>query len=530
MITKVIDNFKGSMTQYRDGDLNSGFSNVIETFCNDPFAQPGNLTWGEEAVQIDAAGAVITDMILAGKERIESGILYVYAIGHTGRLYKIQVNDPTSYDPDYDNPVLLTTLTSGTPTFTRGGFIDFFGATERIYIGHDKGVTRVDFNGANETVVGVVGSWTQTVPRPLQQFSGKLYAGNGTNIAEIDSTATVTSYTKLSPSFPVNTQARDMDVSTDGTYLQVVVSQLALFDITSASQDTTQTSSTGSYIIKWNGVDVGATSFDSFPSFSLSANTIFGNRQYTFGYDMRGGAVFNPVEKIVTEAFQEAPLPPAIVSNGNLITWMGVIYFEDHLELSYCIFGPLDFEVGTGYWSPFGMVATGTETDIVRVPCQIQVSNLGQGSSSNGYTNNVFGTAKVYFSTLETSSAPTTKYKFYRWSPRPIGLENALVDGIYQTQTQLFSKKVKVSEVRVYGEPWVANNSYTIDLIGSNGSPISGASKTFTAGSNLTVGDDFARYTPAMAPSYAIGVRITNLGTANHVITKIELDYYEAGK
>jgi hypothetical protein len=98
---------------------------------------------------------------------------------------------------------------------------------------------------------------------------------------------------------------------------------------------------------------------------------------------------------------------------------------------------------------------------------------------------------------------------------------------------------VAIKEVRVYGEPWVANNSFTIDLIGSNSgrsgaqgntTPISGASKTFTAGTNLTIGDDFAWYTPQSAPTYAIGLAITNLGTANHVINKVEIDYVMAGK
>ncbi len=145
--TLVIDNFTGGMTQYTDGDINSGRSNVFVSSGANPFARPGNLTWNPDSTQIDPAGSVITDLIMDGKERVENGILYVYAIGHTGRLYKIQVNDPSSYNADYDNPVLLATLTAETPTFTRGGSIDFFGSTERIYIGHDKGVTRIDFDG-----------------------------------------------------------------------------------------------------------------------------------------------------------------------------------------------------------------------------------------------------------------------------------------------------------------------------------------------------------------------------------------------
>ncbi len=223
--TLVVDNFRGSVTYFPFGDINSGRGDVRVNSGANPFLRPGALTWMEASTQIDPTGSVITDLVMDAQERVESNILYVYAIGHTGRLYKIQVNDPTTYNPDYDNPVLLATLTAGTPTFTRGGFIDFFGSTERIYIGHDKGVTQIDFNGANESAIS--GTWTQNVPRPLRQFVGNLYAGNGNNIAEINSSGLVTTSTKLSPAFPTNTQARDMDYSIDGNYLEIVVAQLA---------------------------------------------------------------------------------------------------------------------------------------------------------------------------------------------------------------------------------------------------------------------------------------------------------------
>ncbi len=530
--TLVIDNFLGSMTTFRNGDINSGRSNIIESFGQDPFSKPGNLTWMEDAVQIDPNASVITDLILAGKERVESGILYVYAIGHTGRLYKIQVNDPTTFNPDYDNPVLLATLISGTPTFTRGAFIDFFGATERIYISHDKGLTRIDFDGTNETAVS--GTWTQNVPKPLKQFVGKLYIGNGPNIAEMDSTGTITDSTKLSPGFPDNTQVRDMDVTIDGTYLQIVVSQTPLSDITIGTQDTSISSNTASYIFKWNGTDAGYTAFDTFPLVNLSSNILFGNYQYTFGYDLRGIAIYAPVERIVPSganaSYAEMPMPNAIISDGNSVLFAAPLYFGDHLELSVGQFGGYDWEIGTGFWAPFGLLALSPETDIVRIPYFQSVANFGLGVSSNGYTNNIFSTAKIYFSTLETSAAPTTAYRFYKWSVAPAGLGTAIPDGVYQTQNQLFSKKIQIKEVRVYGEPWVADNEFTIDLIGSAGTPIPGASFTFTAGSNLTVGDDFAWYTPQCEPTYAVGLRITNTGTVNHTISKVEIDYAQGGK
>jgi len=526
------------MTIYLNGNIKSGLSNVIETFGNNPFILPGQLTWNNSPVQIDPNSTVITDLIMAQKERVESGILYIYAIGHTGRVYKIQVNDPVSYNPDYDNPVLLTTLTVNSPTFTRGGSIDFFGATEKIYIGHDKGVTSLNFDGTGEAFVGVMGSWTQTVPRPLKQFVGKLYIGNGSNLAEVDSTATVTTYAKLSPGFPDNTQVRDIDISPDGTYLESVVSRLALGDLTARTPDINTTANSESYIFKWNGTDTGYTAFSTFPSFSLGANIMFQDYQYTFGYDQYGSAIFNPTKKIITEPEVQSPLPNAVASNGNILSWIAPVYFSGNLFLLNNIFGPLDRLVGEGYWTNFLQAATGTETDVIRCPCQLPISNFGLTATSVGYANGVFGTAKIYFSTLETSAAPTTKYKFYKQSASPspeIPNTGTPQQGVYQTQTQLFSKKVSIKMVRIYGQPWVAGNSFQIDIIGSDGNPIANATKVFTANANggdgfIKIGTDYVWWGLNSAPTYAVALRVTNLGTTNHVISKVEIDYDQAGQ
>ena len=216
MATLLIDNFQGRLTRYKDGDINSGYAKYSTTFGNDPFTSPGNLTWFETPTRIDSDEDIITDLIVAARPRLESGITYVYAVGHTGRLYKIQVNDPTTYNPDYDNPVLLATLTEESPTFKFGGSIEFFGDTERIFVGHDRGVTRIDFNGSNETFVGTQSNYVSDVPRPSAQFVGNLYFGDGDNIAEISSALTVT-HDKLSPAFPKGTIVRDIDVSPPGS-------------------------------------------------------------------------------------------------------------------------------------------------------------------------------------------------------------------------------------------------------------------------------------------------------------------------
>lgn len=538
MATLVIDNFLGKITRFDNGNINSGLTKYTVTHNCDYFSKPGRLTFQETPTQIDAAGSVITDLIVAGKERVESGVAYVYAIGHTGRLYKIQVNDPTTYNANYDNPVLLATLSTGSPTFTMGGFIDFFGSTERIFIGHDKGVTRIDFAGTNETVVGVAGSWTQTVPRPLKQFLGKLYAGNGSNIAEIDSTLTVTDYTKLDPAFPDNTQVRDMDISTDGTYLQFVVTRLALGDITSTTPDSASISNSDSWLFKWNGTDTGYTSYETYSAYSLTANFVFGPYQYVFGYDVTGSAMFAPNTKVISPVLTNAPMPNAIGVGTDMVGWATTETYNPTsdkiatagvLRASQFIYGNPDSEYPVGWWRQMSMSATSPETDIIRVPFGLLVSNLNIGSSSNGYLAGIFGFGKYYFSTLETSSAPTTKYRFYKWYPVPTTLGTSSA-GVYETQTQLFEKKISIKEVRIYTEPLVAGNSFTISLIGADGNAITNASKTFTVGTELTAGKDYVWWGLNTAPTYGLAVRIKNAGTTNWTCHKIEIDYEPAGK
>lgn len=527
--TTIIDQFKGNLVRDNINKMNSGNAKYSTTFGNDPFSNPGNLTWNEQAIQIDPTGTVITDLIMCGKERVESGISYTYCVGHTGRVYKIQMNDPASYNPNYDNPVLLTTLTINTPTFTRGGSVDFYGTTERMYIGHDKGVTQLNFDGSGEAFIGVLGTWIQNVPRPIRQFIGSMFIGNGPNLAQIDSTLTVITYTKLSPGFPDNTQVRDIDVSVDGTYLDTVVSRLALPDITSSAVDTTLQTNSESYIFRWNGTDAGYTAFTSFPSFSLNANQTFGNWQYTFGYDIAGAAVFNPITKVLSPILSQAPLPNAIGSNGNIVGWCVPEFVQGFLRFSQFIYGSLDSEITTAWYRQYQQSAQGFETDVMRVPFQLIVSNLVIGSVTNGYAGGVSGSGKLYFSTLETSAAPTTKYKFYKFFPVPTGIGTPC-PGVYETQSELFSKKIKPSEVRIYTAPLITGNSFTIDLIGSDGNPIPNSSKTFTAGTTNPAGNDFLWYTPAGEPTFILAMRITNTGTTNMTFYKVEIDYTQYGK
>lgn len=527
--TLVIDNFQGRLTRYINGDVNSGYAKYSTTFGNDPFTSPGNLTWFEQASRINSDGNVITDLIMAARPRLESGITYVYAIGHTGRLYKIQVNDPATYAPNHDNAALLTTLAIESPTFRYGSSIQFFGSTEQIYIGHDRGVTKINFDGTSEAFVGVQGSYTSNVPRPSVNFNAKLFFGNGTNLVEIDSTATVTSYTKLSPAFPVGTQVRDIDVSPDGNYVQIVVSRVAQSDMTASTQDTSSLSSADSYFIYWNGTDTGYTAYNPFNAYSLNANTSFGPFSYTMGYDLGGAAIYTGGQKKISLPNSLSPNFAAMFSTGNLVGFASPEQADSFLKGTLMTYGAYDQEIPEGLYRFLRFSATGSQTDVIQMPVCAIVSNLFYGSSSAGYSQNLVGSAKLYFSTLETSSAPTTAYKLYKFTTAPTGLGTA-VAGVYETQSQMFSKKIQAKEIRIYGEPFVTNNAFTVALIGSDGSVIANSSQTFTVGTNVTSGDDYAWYNPSIKPTYAIGLRITNSGSVNNVINKVEIDFSLGGK
>lgn len=533
--TLTISNFQGRLTRYLDGDINSGYAKYDTTYGHDPFTSPGNLTWFETPTRIDSGGSVITDLIVASRPRLESGITYVYAIGHTGRLYKIQVNDPTTYNPNYDNPVLLTTLTVNTPTFKYGSSLTFFGSTERIYIGHDIGVTRIDFSGANETFVGVAGSYTANVPRPAVQFAQYLYFGNGVNLVQVLAGGTVGSYGVLSPALPIGTVVRDLDVSPEGNYIQITTSRIPAPDMTVTTQDTSSLSSADSSLALWDGILDGTnsgaiSSRASFNSYSINSNLSFGSYSYTMGYDLGNTAIYTGGQKIISLPNSLSPNFSAMFSTGNLIGFAAPETASSVLKGSLITYGQYDKEIPEGLYRFFRVSAGGTQTDIIQMPvCQI-VSNLFYGSSSAGYSGNQVGSAKIYFSTLETSSAPTTAYKLYKFTTVPTGLGSA-IGGVYETQQQLFSKKVLIQEVRFYCEPLVTNNAFQADLIGSDRGVLSGSSKTFTTGTSpVSVGQDYLWYKPTSAPTYSLGLRITNTGSANMVFNKVEIDYCPAGK
>lgn len=526
--TLTIDNFSARLTRYVNGDINSGYAKQTTTFGINAFQQPQNLMFMEQQVSI--GGAVVTDLIVAQKARLENGITYVYAIGHLRRLYKIQVNDIASHNANYDTPVLITTLTNS-QTFLYGGSIEFYGATERIWIGCDQGVTRINFDGTSETVIGTTDSthWIANVPRQVQAFNGNLYYTNNSNIAEITSAETVSTYTKISPGFPTNSQSRDIDVTYDGVYLVITVTRAPLLDITTVVADTSAITSTNSIIVYWNGSDTGASSASTIPSFEMSTYVTFGKSEYSFGYDIAGSVLFNPLDKVLSLSQIQAPLPNAASSNGDLVGWCTPEFNNGFLKASLFLYGSLDSEVPVGFYRSAQFSASLTNGDILKVPSTLLVQNFTFGGATSGY-NAIIGFGKMYISTLEYDGV-NTAYKLYRLFNVPVGVSPSML-GVYETQTQLFSKKQRISEIRVYCEPLVSTNSLTVEIIGIDGTVISGTSKTFTINSatDFSIGSDSFKYSPDHKATAAIGLRITNAGTTTPIIHKCEIDIVPAGR
>ena len=193
-----------------------------------------------------------------------------------------------------------------------------------------------------------------------------------------------------------------------------------------------------------------------------------------------------------------------------------------------------DSEVPAGLFRLLRHEST-VKTDVKTVNAAINVSNLLYFPSYSSYTNEIAGTGKIYFTTHEASADANADSRsiLWRFITVPTGV-GSIVAGTYETQTQLFSKKVAIKEVRLYTEPLIGGNDFIVDLIGSGGSVIAGGSQRFGVGtSSMAVGTDMVQFNPVMAPTYAIGARITNssvTGVANWTATKLEIDYAPSGK
>lgn len=532
-ITKVIDNFTGRLTRVINGDMNSGLAKFATSWGYDPFSKPGNLKW--LYMPTDIKGTVITDAVLTAKLVSNDSVSrFVYAIGNSSRLYKIDpTNSATSDTPIYDTPSVISAIGSVSGTFDYGADMEYYNGS--LQISSDAKVTRVNLSGS---VIGV-NSVTGALYHPQVQFLGKLYVGNGNNLVEIDTTNNVSNGAKLSPALPTGMYITDLDVTPDGVYMIISASYLYPTNISSpnGNSDRGAPYAVESQQFLWNGTDTGVTSSRILPSFPATALNTFLDKRYYFMNDAFGTALFEGNNKLLTLPQNAAPMPDASSPNGTFLTWIAPEVTGDTINSStgqgsntynsLYYFGQLDGENPAGLWR-FVRISPSTNNQVWRDPLNMMVNNY---SFSREF---VAGWGKHYISAFEYNSGGSSNtYHFYRFVLPPAA-DTAPLLGVFETQNQLFSKRIGVSQIRVYCEPTVAGNAFSLSLIGGAGTPIEDGTFTYAYGDQLDVNNspsiERINFNPGTQTLYSLGVRITNSGTSNMVIKKVEIDYNEEGK
>ena len=526
--TLTITNLGGPLTRRNTGDIKSGLAKYATSWGYDPYSKPGNLTWLEQPVSILSWSGSQGPMAVM-KQRTESDVNYVYGVAKNANLYRITVNSSTN--PNLDSPSVISAMAGGFAN-DRGAGMVFYGATEKIFVGDNVNIQRVNFDGSSPSVLGSVISG---VPRPMTTFLGKVYFGNGVNIGEIDSSELIITQAKLSPALPAGLYVRDLDVSSDGNYLQIITSRTNAAYPQGDSNDRTSSGAADSFKFYWNGIDSGITSFENYSGIVLSTNVVKADENFTFTHDPSGAALFSGTKKILSLPRALAPHPTAAFLNGNILAFGTAEYEISSTRFRTGIFnyGQYDNETPKGLFRLLRQNAQ-VEDDVVAVSACIGVSNRIYAPSIYGYANNISGTGKLYYSTQEEDlNVSSFDQRLWRFETVSNGIGSILA-GVYETQTQLFSKKTKIPEVRIYTEPLVGGNDFIVDLIGSGGSVMAGGSQRFqVATGSIVAGTDMVHFNPAMAPTYALGVRITNssiTGVANWTANKIEVDYVEGGR
>lgn len=527
MPTITLTNFSGRLTRNRMGTLDSGLADFTGTFGIDSFTDPSSLRFLDKPYAIGAgsSGDSVTDIIVAGKARLEGSSTFVYCVGNTGRVYKIQVNNGNT-TPDYDNVVLLKQITINSPTFLYGSSLDIISdgsgtGNEKIYIGHDRGVTSLTLNGVTETFIGAISStqWQDGYPRLSAVANGNIYYTNAYNIATFNiSSQTITSYQQLSPAFPQDYVAVDMDVSADGQYMQILLTRGNRPSVTSSPNQGFNTAQ-DSFLATWNLVDIGYNQFYSFSDFAITQHQQVGNTDYFTGYDSFGGALFNGTQKIETIPNVRMPSPSATFQNGNMLYWVGQDYDSVTGFTSASIYAYGQFDQNT----PVGLYRLtrdncGSSGSITATPWAMPVTNQFAGSSFAFRSR-----GKIYFSATDGINNYLMAQNL--GTPYATGSTNAG----YVTQLGSFSKKQVVKEIRVYYDPSVVAYNPQLYLLAPNNSIINNANSTYA----VTTTDTVAKITPQASPQYTFQLKIAvpsgSLATFP-AIRKIELDYEEYGR
>lgn len=544
--TIEITNFSGRLTRVLNGELNSGMAKFANSFGYDFFSKPGNLTWLERSADITGP---IQGIPLAAKTRfIGETNPSAYVITSTGKLYHMWVNDfPGGTNALASSVVGVGSVLAGNATYTYGASMDFYGvpstvaassvvSVEQIFIGSDNQVNTIKFDSGitgfnNDAVVGQVSNYTPNKYHPLKKFVGLLLVGDGQAVDSIDNTLTVRS--SIFGALPTESRVRDIDISPDGNYALVSSTTNDYEPISTISEQVLGSIPSDGTIFYWNGSDLSITGQNSIPGSQVTALQTYLQNNMFFTTDSMGSALSDGTNKIVSLPNNKAPFPNATGVNGNFLFWSAVENAGgiNGLQASMYYYGSIDGESAPGLYRVLRNAST-IAGNILQTPLNVLTSTSYSDINSAKSSVVAIGYGQHYFSTVDVSSSSSV-FSLNSFCFPPSGTRTPQ-SGIYETQTQLFSKKVAIKQVRVYTEPTVLNNGFELDIIGNSNAFLGTLVYNYSAGTDITKLQgslDRIDYNPTAASyTYSIGLRITNLGSVNMTIKKIEIDYVQAGK
>ena len=533
--TIAITNFDGNLVKNMIGDLNSGDCPISLSYGGlNPFYN--QFAGSFSCMHVGQTITGVVDPIIKWVNHCEDGgggniIPYVYGFGMNGNVYQVTSNLGSTVTADYDSLTAFTYNLVGSATMKYGGNLivsSINGGNSLLYAGTDTGVYAASsFNTGSATWTILTGGLSSGYPRPLIEFLGKLYAGNGNNIAETTDGVTFTTLSKLNPSLPSGFFIRDMAVSNDGKYLVMIASgaagsgtgySLGQFDISAGIQKGNQP--INSVVVLWNGSDTGYNSIVFFNRVNLT-NIVVSNTETTFiGKDEEGLSLYDASANKISSLSDSTSLtsiqtPISVFSVGKKIFFLAQQGTNIHL---FCVNRDTN-----KIYSLWHKLINGIE--VIKGGCIIPSFHL-----SNALNQDI-SRLKIYFSFSFLPVATASNNNL--WT---MHLQNYSGDtpqtAYYSTQVQKFSKKIQVKEIRVFCEPTTTGNSLTLNMINSSGTTINGGNMVYSyaAGTNTTSNQgalDLITFTPSMNPTQSLGIQLLNTGM---VINKVEVDFLEVPK
>lgn len=545
MSTLTAYNFQGNLSRKPNGALNSGQSIDVTTWGFNNFAVPGAIMFTDKEVDITG---VIQGAIIMGQSRIENGIMYVYSVDHLSNLYKIQVNDPSTKNPAYDTGVLITTLTTAT-SFTMGGSLIL--TTNGMLIGHDSGVSYINFDGSGEQFIGDPTQWQTNVPRQGRIYKGIVYYTNGTIINAIGQNLTLQ---PISSSLSVSSDQvfKTVEISGDGQNLIFVSSNIPNLSLLSSSPNLNSTYAGISYVYRWNPTSQTFVNITSTSGFDHTAALTVGSKELIWGYNLTGGGLISLSDGFETLTsgtgkflVSQAPTANGVGSSGNLVGWMTVepqptTATLGPLTASLFLYGNLDQDENTTiYTREINVQSALASGDILRVPWLLTIGNFQNAGNTSGYgtgiTTNVIGLGRIYFSTVEWNGV-AFKYRLMYFCP--VSTLTNPCTGVYETQAIIAGStdlptatSITPTNYTVYYENATGGEEFTIDLIGIDGNPLASGTKIFSALATsgvipISVNSTNASSGPiSVSSTPVLGIRVTNSGVFTPFIHKIDVTY-----